>query len=191
MNTKTGKLVIFSAPSGAGKSTLVQYLLPKFTELSFSISATSRALRGEEVHGKDYYFLSAEDFQQRVKNDEFLEWEEVYEGTYYGTLVSEVERLWNEGKTVVFDIDVVGGLNLKNIFGPQALALFVQAPSIEELENRLRGRGTDSEEKIAQRIAKAAQEMERAKEFDNIIINDQLDRAKAEAVEVLQNFLRK
>ena len=191
MKSTSGKLVIFSAPSGAGKSTLVHYLLPKFTELSFSISATSRALRGSEKHGEDYYFLTAEDFQKRANNDEFLEWEEVYAGTYYGTLKSEVQRLWNEGKTVVFDIDVVGGLNLKKIFGPQALAMFVQAPSIEELEKRLRSRGTDSEEKIAERLAKASMEMERAPEFDNIIVNDELERAKKEAAEVLENFLRK
>ena len=190
MNASAGKLVIFSAPSGAGKSTLVHYLLPKFRELSFSISATSRAPRGEEKHGQDYYFLSAEDFQKRAQNEEFLEWEEVYAGTYYGTLKSEVQRLWDEGKTVVFDIDVVGGLNLKKIFGPQALAMFVQAPSIQVLEQRLRGRGTDSEEKIAERLAKASTEMERAPEFDAIIINDELERAKAEAVETLENFLR-
>jgi len=190
MNASAGKLVIFSAPSGAGKSTLVHYLLPKFRELSFSISATSRAPRGEEKHGQDYYFLSAEDFQKRAQNDEFLEWEEVYAGTYYGTLKSEVQRLWDEGKTVVFDIDVVGGLNLKKIFGPQALAMFVQAPSIQVLEQRLRGRGTDSEEKIAERLAKASTEMERAPEFDAIIINDELERAKAEASETLENFLR-
>ncbi|MGB1183777.1 MAG: guanylate kinase [Schleiferiaceae bacterium] len=190
MNAPAGKLVIFSAPSGAGKSTLVHYLLPKFKELSFSISATSRAPRGEEKHGQDYYFLSAEDFQKRAQNEEFLEWEEVYAGTYYGTLKSEVQRLWDEGKTVVFDIDVVGGLNLKKIFGPQALAMFVQAPSIQVLEQRLRGRGTDSEEKIAERLAKASTEMERALEFDAIIINDELERAKAEASETLENFLR-
>ena len=190
MNAPAGKLVIFSAPSGAGKSTLVHYLLPKFKELSFSISATSRAPRGEEKHGQDYYFLSAEDFQKRAQNDEFLEWEEVYAGTYYGTLKSEVQRLWDEGKTVVFDIDVVGGLNLKKIFGPQALAMFVQAPSIQVLEQRLRGRGTDSEEKIAERLAKASTEMERAPEFDAIIVNDDLERAKAEASETLENFLR-
>ena len=190
MNAPAGKLVIFSAPSGAGKSTLVHYLLPKFRELSFSISATSRAPRGEEKHGQDYYFLSAEDFQKRAQNEEFLEWEEVYAGTYYGTLKSEVQRLWDEGKTVVFDIDVVGGLNLKKIFGPQALAMFVQAPSIQVLEQRLRGRGTDSEEKIAERLAKASTEMERAPEFDAIIINDELERAKAEASETLENFLR-
>ncbi len=190
MNASAGKLVIFSAPSGAGKSTLVHYLLPKFRELSFSISATSRAPRGEEKHGQDYYFLSAEDFQKRAQNEEFLEWEEVYAGTYYGTLKSEVQRLWDEGKTVVFDIDVVGGLNLKKIFGPQALAMFVQAPSIQVLEQRLRGRGTDSEEKIAERLAKASTEMERAPEFDAIIINDELERAKAEAAETLENFLR-
>lgn len=191
MNAPAGKLVIFSAPSGAGKSTLVHYLLPKFKELSFSISATSRAPRGEEKHGQDYYFLSAEDFQERAQNDEFLEWEEVYAGTYYGTLKSEVQRLWDEGKTVVFDIDVVGGLNLKKIFGPQALAMFVQAPSIQILEQRLRGRGTDSSDKIKQRIEKASWEMDQAAFFDYTIINDDLDRAKAEAKKLLIDFLAK
>ena len=190
MSENNGKLVIFSAPSGAGKSTLVNYLLPQFPQLSFSISATSRSPRGQEKHGKDYYFLSSEEFKAHVAKDELLEWEEVYAGTYYGTLKSEVQRLWDEGKTVVFDIDVVGGLNLKKIFGPQALAMFVQAPSIQVLEQRLRGRGTDSEEKIAERLAKASTEMERAPEFDAIIINDELERAKAEASETLENFLR-
>jgi guanylate kinase len=190
MSDNRGKLVIFSAPSGAGKSTLVHYLLPKFPQLSFSISATSRAPRGAEQHGVEYYFLTADEFQKRAANDEFLEWEEVYAGTYYGTFKSEVERLWAEGKTVVFDIDVVGGLRLKSIFGDAALAMFVQAPNLDELEKRLRGRGTDSEEKIAERLAKASQEMERAPEFDTIIVNDDLDRAKAESSSVLEKFLR-
>ncbi|MEL0295154.1 MAG: guanylate kinase [Cryomorphaceae bacterium] len=189
MSEHNGKLVIFSAPSGAGKSTLVNYLLPQFPELSFSISATSRSPRGKEEHGKDYYFLSSEEFKARVAGDELLEWEEVYAGTYYGTLRSEVERIWAQGKVVVFDIDVVGALNLKRQFGDRALALFVQAPSVEILEQRLRGRGTDSEEKIQQRVAKATIEMARAPEFDKVVVNDDLDAAKAEALAILKDFL--
>lgn len=189
MSTTQGKLVIFSAPSGAGKSTLVHYLLPKFPQLSFSISATSRAPRGEERHGKDYYFLSAEEFASRAQQGDFLEWEEVYKGTCYGTLKSEVERLWAAGKTVVFDIDVVGALNLKKQFGDRALALFVQAPSLEVLEERLRGRATDSAEKIEERVAKATVEMKRAPEFDRLVVNDVLEDAKAESAKILADFL--
>jgi guanylate kinase len=189
MSENNGKLVIFSAPSGAGKSTLVNYLLPQFPQLSFSISATSRSPRGQEKHGKDYYFLSSEEFKAHVAKDELLEWEEVYAGTYYGTLRSEVERIWAEGKVVVFDIDVVGALNLKKQFGDRALALFVQAPSVEVLEQRLRGRGTDSEEKIQQRVAKATIEMARAPEFDKVVVNDDLNTAKAEALAILKDFL--
>ncbi len=189
MSEHNGKLVIFSAPSGAGKSTLVNYLLPQFPELSFSISATSRSPRGKEENGKDYYFLSSEEFKARVAGDELLEWEEVYAGTYYGTLRSEVERIWAQGKVVVFDIDVVGALTLKRQFGDRALALFVQAPSVEILEQRLRGRGTDSEEKIQQRVAKATIEMARAPEFDKVVVNDDLDTAKAEALAILKDFL--
>ena len=189
MSEHNGKLVILSAPSGAGKSTLVNYLLPQFPELSFSISATSRSPRGKEQHGKDYYFLSSEEFKARVAGDELLEWEEVYAGTYYGTLRSEVERIWAQGKVVVFDIDVVGALNLKRQFGDRALALFVQAPSVEILEQRIRGRGTDSEEKIQQRVAKATIEMARAPEFDKVVVNDDLDTAKAEALAILKDFL--
>ena len=189
MSEHNGKLVIFSAPSGAGKSTLVNYLLPQFPALSFSISATSRSPRGKEENGKDYYFLSSEEFKARVAGDELLEWEEVYAGTYYGTLRSEVERIWAQGKVVVFDIDVVGALNLKKHFGDRALALFVQAPSVEILEQRLRGRGTDSEEKIQQRVAKATIEMARAPEFDKVVVNDDLDTAKAEALAILKDFL--
>ena len=189
MSEHNGKLVIFSAPSGAGKSTLVNYLLPQFPALSFSISATSRSPRGKEENGKDYYFLSSEEFKARVAGDELLEWEEVYAGTYYGTLRSEVERIWAQGKVVVFDIDVVGALNLKRQFGDRALALFVQAPSVEILEQRLRGRGTDSEEKIQQRVAKATIEMVRAPEFDKVVVNDDLDTAKAEALAILKDFL--
>jgi guanylate kinase len=189
MSEHNGKLVIFSAPSGAGKSTLVNYLLPQFPELSFSISATSRSPRGREIHGKEYYFLSSEEFKAHVAGDELLEWEEVYVGTYYGTLRSEVERIWAQGKVVVFDIDVAGALNLKKQFGDRALALFVQAPSVEILEQRLRGRGTDSEEKIQQRVAKATIEMARAPEFDKVVVNNNLDTAKAEALAILKDFL--
>lgn len=189
MSENKGKLVIFSAPSGAGKSTLVNYLLPQFPQLSFSISATSRAPRGQEEHGKDYYFLSSEEFKVRVAQDELLEWEEVYSGTYYGTLRTEVERIWSEGKVVVFDIDVVGALNLKKQFGDRALTLFVRAPSVEILEQRIRGRGTDSEEKIQQRVAKATIEMSRAPEFDKVVVNDDLNTAKAEALAILKDFL--
>ena len=191
MNTSQGKLIIFSAPSGSGKSTLVQYLLKEVPGFAFSISATSRAPRGTEKDGVDYYFLSNEAFQQRVAEDAFLEWEEVYPGTSYGTLKSEVEKSWNAGDAVGFDIDVVGGKNLKARYGAQALALFIQAPSIEELERRLIARGTDSSDKIKQRIEKASWEMDQAAFFDHTIINDDLDRAKAEAKKLLIDFLAK
>ena len=189
MNTSQGKLIIFSAPSGSGKSTLVQYLLKEVPGFAFSISATSRAPRGTEEDGVDYYFLSNEAFQQRVAEDAFLEWEEVYPGTSYGTLKSEVEKSWETGNAVGFDIDVVGGKNLKALYGERALALFIQAPSIEELERRLITRGTDSSDKIKQRIEKASWEMEQAAFFDHTIINDDLDRAKAEAKKLLIEFL--
>ena len=189
MRTSQGKLVIFSAPSGSGKSTLVQYLLKEVPGFAFSISATSRAPRGTEKDGVDYYFLSNEAFQQRVAEEAFLEWEEVYPGTCYGTLKSEVEKSWAAGQAVAFDIDVVGGKNLKARYGEHALALFIQAPSIEELERRLIVRGTDSSDKIKQRIEKASWEMDQAVFFDHTIINDDLDRAKAEAKKLLIEFL--
>lgn len=191
MSTPKGKLIIFSAPSGSGKSTLVQYLLTQVPGFAFSISATSRAPRGAEKDGVDYYFLSLEEFQQRVAEDAFLEWEEVYPGQCYGTLKSEVEKSWSVGDAVAFDIDVVGGKNLKAQFGDQALALFIQAPSVEELERRLVARGTDSPEKIKLRIEKASWEMNQSEYFDHIIINDDLDRAKAEAKKLLVDFLAK
>ena len=191
MSTPKGKLIIFSAPSGSGKSTLVQYLLKQVPGFAFSISATSRAPRGAEKDGVDYYFLSLEEFQQRVAEEAFLEWEEVYPGQCYGTLKSEVEKSWSVGDAVAFDIDVVGGKNLKAQFGDQALALFIQAPSIEELERRLVARGTDSPEKIKLRIEKASWEMNQSEYFDHIIINDDLDRAKAEAKKLLVDFLAK
>lgn len=188
---KPGKLIIFSAPSGSGKTTIVRHLLENIPNLAFSISATSRAPRGKEVHGQDYYFLKHEDFLHRAAHNHFLEWEEVYAGTAYGTLRSEVERLWAEGKTVVFDIDVEGGINLKKQFGDRALAFYVKVPSFEELEKRLRKRGTDSEEKIAMRLHKAAQEALRAPEFDHIILNLDLPKAQAEALHLVQDFLEK
>ena len=191
MSTSQGKLVIFSAPSGSGKSTLVQYLLKEVPGFAFSISATSRAPRGTEKDGVDYYFLSNEAFQQRVAEEAFLEWEEVYPGMSYGTLKSEVKKNWDTGNAVGFDIDVVGGKNLKALYGEQALALFIQARSIEELERRLIARGTDSNDKIKQRIEKASWEMEQAAFFDHTIINDDLDRAKAEAKKLLIEFLAK
>ena len=191
MSTPKGKLIIFSAPSGSGKSTLVQYLLTQVPGFAFSISATSRTPRGAEKDGVDYYFLSLEEFQQRVAEEAFLEWEEVYPGQCYGTLKSEVEKSWSVGNAVGFDIDVVGGKNLKAQFGDQALALFIQAPSVEELERRLVARGTDSPEKIKLRIEKASWEMNQSEYFDHIIINDDLDRAKAEAKKLLVDFLAK
>ena len=191
MSTPKGKLIIFSAPSGSGKSTLVQYLLTQVPGFAFSISATSRAPRGAEKEGVDYYFLSLEEFQQRVAEDAFLEWEEVYPGQCYGTLKTEVEKSWSVGNAVGFDTDVVGGKNLKAQFGDQALALFIQAPSVEELERRLVARGTDSPEKIKLRIEKASWEMNQSEYFDHIIINDDLDRAKAEAKKLLVDFLAK
>ena len=188
-NTK-GKLIIFSAPSGAGKTTIVKQLLQKNLNLEFSVSATSREARKNEMHGKDYYFLSSEEFAQRVKNEEFLEWEEVYLGTSYGTLKSEVERIRNLGKNVVFDVDVVGGLNIKKFYGDEALAVFVQPPSVEELEKRLRFRSTETEEKIKVRLAKAQHELSFAHQFDVIIVNADLEKAVKEAEEIVREFLK-
>ncbi len=185
-----GKLIIFSAPSGAGKTTIVKHLLQKGFDLEFSISATSREPRHTETHGKDYYFLSGEEFLSKVENEEFLEWEEVYKGTSYGTLKSEVERIRKQGKNVVFDVDVVGGLNIKKYYGDEALAVFVQPPSVEELRNRLVGRSTDSEEKIAMRVAKAEHELSFAPQFDVVIINDKLEDAFVEAEKIISEFLK-
>lgn len=188
----SGKLIIFSAPSGSGKTTLVRHLLTQDElGLAFSISATSRPPRGKEVDGKDYYFLSEEDFKKRVFNGDFLEWEEVYSGSMYGTLREEVERIWQEGKTVIFDMDVVGGLNLKSLYGNDALAVFVMPPSIEVLEQRLRGRATETEDKLRQRLAKARKEIGRADRFDHILLNNDLETAKKEATNLLKVFLGK
>ncbi|WP_321368542.1 guanylate kinase [uncultured Draconibacterium sp.] len=186
-----GKLIIFSAPSGAGKTTIVKHLLQQGFDLEFSISATSREPRHTETHGKDYYFLSGEEFLAKVENDEFLEWEEVYKGTSYGTLKSEVERIREQGKNVVFDVDVVGGLNIKKYYGDEALAVFVQPPSVEELRKRLVGRSTDSEEKIAMRVAKAEHELSFAPHFDVVIVNDNLDDAFVEAETIITEFLKR
>jgi len=183
------KLIIVSAPSGAGKTTIVRHLLSLPFPLSFSVSATSRAPRPGEAEGKDYYFMPADTFRQKIEEGAFLEWQEVYAGTYYGTLRSEVDRIWSEGKSVVFDVDVVGGLNIKRIFGDQALAMFVQPPSVEVLNQRLRSRSTESEEKIATRIAKAEYELSFAPRFDVILINDILEDALAEAEGIVRDFI--
>ncbi|MCK4745611.1 MAG: guanylate kinase [Bacteroidales bacterium] len=184
-----GKAIIFSAPSGSGKTTIVKHLLQQEMNLEFSVSACSRELRENEVNGKDYYFLSVEKFKAGIEKGDFIEWEEVYKNHYYGTLKSELERIWNAGRQVIFDVDVVGGKNLKNAFGNDALAVFVQPPSIEVLEQRLRDRSTDPEEKIMDRIAKASQEMKYADQFDVIIINDRLDDALAKAEKIVSEFL--
>ncbi|MBR8537633.1 guanylate kinase [Carboxylicivirga sediminis] len=188
---KQGKLIIFSAPSGAGKSTIVQALLNKGFDLEFSISATSRAPRGNEKHGVEYYFLSPEEFKKRINQDDFLEWEEVYENTFYGTLKSEVERICSKGQNIVFDVDVVGGVNIKKMYGDKALSLFIQPPSVEELRNRLQNRGTDSAEKIAMRIAKAEKELAFAPDFDKVIVNDNLEHALQATEAALNDFLNK
>ena len=184
-----GKLVIFSAPSGSGKTTIVRRLLAQFPQFEFSISATSRQPRGAEQHGVDYYFLSQEEFSAAVAEDKCVEWEEVYAGTCYGTLRSEMERIWAKGNVIVFDVDVLGGINIKRIFGEDACSIFVQPPSIEELERRLRGRATDSEETIAKRVAKAEFELSKAPEFDHVVVNDDLDTAVNETVEIINKFL--
>ncbi|MRI62697.1 guanylate kinase [Ornithobacterium rhinotracheale] len=187
----SGKLIIFSAPSGAGKTTLVKHLLKTRNDLAFSISCATRAPRKGEVDGVDYYFLTPEEFKQKVANNEFVEWEEVYENHCYGTLKSEIERIWNAGKNVVFDIDVQGGINLKKQFGGKALSIFVQPPSVETLAQRLRDRNTDSPEKLEMRIAKATKELEFAKDFDTILVNDDLEVAKKEVNEIVENFISK
>lgn len=186
----SGKLIIFSAPSGAGKTTIVKHLLTKYGDkLEFSISATTRDLRGAEVDGEDYYFISKEEFLHRVAKHEFIEFEEVYAGTYYGTLRSEIERIWAKGKHVIFDIDVVGGLRLKSKFPDEALAVFVNPPSLEVLKERLSGRGTDSEEKLKERFAKAAFELSYADKFDVVLNNFDLDTACSEAEALVLEFI--
>jgi guanylate kinase len=185
-----GKLIIFSAPSGAGKTTIVRHLLKRFPQLSFSISATTRDSRGSEKHKDDYYFISKEDFLHKVARQEFVEFEEVYSGTFYGTLRSEIERIWSEGKHVIFDIDVEGGLRLKRKYEEEALAIFVQPPSLEVLKERLTGRGTDSSEKLQERFLKAEKELLYADKFDVILKNFDLDTACAAAEKLVGDFLK-
>ncbi|MDI9310038.1 MAG: guanylate kinase [Limnohabitans sp.] len=186
----TGKLIVFSAPSGSGKTTIVRHLLGiDELNLEFSISAATRAPRGEEVNGKDYYFMSIEDFKTHIKAEDFVEWEEVYRDNFYGTLKTEVERIWAMGKNVIFDIDVAGGLRIKKKFPEQTLAVFVKPPSVDELKRRLKERSTESEDKINMRIAKAHVELATAPQFDTIIKNYDLDVAKQEAYELVKNFI--
>jgi guanylate kinase len=186
---KMEKVIIFSAPSGSGKTTIVHQLLKKYPQFEFSISATSRAPRGQEVDGVDYYFLTEEEFLRRIDEDAFVEWEAVYAGTHYGTLRSEVDRIWGKGNIIIFDVDVVGGVNLKKIFGSKACSVFIMPPSVEELERRLIGRATDAPEVIAKRVAKAAQEIERAPEFDHIVVNDVLEEAIAATCAIIDKFI--
>ena len=186
-----GKMLIVSAPSGSGKSTIVNWLMQEHPELKlyFSISCTSRAPRGTEQNGVEYFFLTPEEFKAKIQNDEFLEYEEVYENRFYGTLKQQVERQREQGQNVVFDVDVKGGVNIKKFYGDQALSLFIQPPSVEELRRRLEGRGTDTQEAIEQRLAKAEYEITFAPQFDRIIVNDDLESAKQEALRVVNAFL--
>ena len=186
---KERKIIIFSAPSGSGKSTIVNYLLQRDLHLDFSISATSRAPRGSEKNGVEYYFLTPDEFRKRIENDEFVEHEEVYKDCFYGTLHSELDRIWSAGNHIVFDVDVVGGVNLKKIFGAQALSIFIQPPSLEELRRRLVGRATDSAEKIEQRLAKAEKELTFAGQFDKVVLNDNLEQAESEVERLVRQFI--
>ena len=186
-----GKLIIFSAPSGSGKSTIINYLLTCNLNLAFSISATSRPPRGTEKNGVEYFFLTPEEFKRRIASNEFLEYEEVYTDRFYGTLKSQVEKQLEAGQNVVFDVDVVGGCNIKKFYGDRALSVFIQPPSIDELRARLNGRGTDTPEVIEDRIAKAQFELGYADKFDVVIVNDELEKAKAEALKVVSDFIKK
>ncbi|MDR2886928.1 MAG: guanylate kinase [Bacteroidales bacterium] len=185
----TGKLVIISAPSGAGKTTIVKRLLESGLELSFSISVTTRPRRETERHGTDYFFVSAAEFRKKIDNSELVEWQEVYRDHCYGTLKSELERIWNSGRHVIFDVDVMGALNLKSIFGAEALSVFIMPPSMAELEKRLHGRGSDGCDKITMRMNKAAEEIMLAERFDKVIINDSLEKAMAEVFETVSCFI--
>lgn len=184
-----GKLIVISAPSGAGKTSIVHHLLKNMPELSFSVSACSREKRDNETHGKDYYFLGVEGFQNKKKEAAFLEWEEVYENQYYGTLKSEIERIWSEGKTVIFDVDVIGGLNIKKQYPKECLSLFIMPPSVDVLRERLSCRGTESEAKLEMRLAKAEQEISKNQEFDKVILNDDFGIACEETMEAITNFI--
>ena len=190
MNETKGKLVIFSAPSGAGKTTIVQHLLTKMPMLEFSVSACSRGMRKDETQGVDYYFISVDEFKQKIANQEFVEWEEVYTDNFYGTLKAEIERIWKKGKHIIFDMDVVGGINLKKKFGDAALSIFVMPPSIGHLEQRLKRRETETPESIARRIGKAAHELKTADQFDKIVVNDNLEHAFEQAEQIVSEFLR-
>lgn len=185
----SGKVIVVSAPSGAGKTSIVKHILDYLPELSFSTSATTRAMRDGEVNGKDYHFMSVDDFKKEISNDNFLEWEEVYDNQFYGTLKSEIERIWNEGKTVIFDVDVKGGLNIKNYFGDNALSIFIEPPTIEELERRLRNRGTENSESLKKRVQKAEYELSFAPKFDKVVLNDDLDKARQEVIDAVRCFL--
>jgi guanylate kinase len=184
----TGKLIIITAPSGAGKTSITRYLLNKYPKLAFSISAATRPARGRERNGVDYYFMSLEEFREKIKNNEFIEWEMVYEGKYYGTLKSELERIWTEGKTPILDIDVKGAIHVKQQFPKDTLTIFVQPPSVEELKKRLEGRGTETPENIATRLNKATYEMSFNHSFDKVIINDRLETACAETEKAIKKF---
>lgn len=186
----SNKVVIFSAPSGSGKSTIVNHILKRHPEMEFSVSATSRAPRGQEKNGVEYHFFTADEFRKMIAEDKFVEFEEVYAGSYYGTLKSEVQRIWDKGHVIIFDVDVKGGVNLKKYFGEKALSVFIQAPSVEELRKRLIARGTDSAEAIEKRVAKAAEEMTYADKFDSIIVNDDLQTAYNEADTLVDSFLQ-
>ena len=184
-----GKAIIFSAPSGSGKTTIVRHLLNNNSDLGFSISASTRDKRGRtEADGKDYYFLSPDAFKKKIDNNEFIEWEEVYEGNFYGTLKSEIQRIWDQGKNVIFDVDVKGGLNLKKYFGPQSLAIFVKVPTLDILKERLNDRGTDSDESISRRLFKANFEMSFQDQFDKVLVNENLETSLAEAQRLYDEF---
>ena len=189
MTSKQGKAFILSAPSGSGKTTILNYLLEKKPLLEFSISACTRPSRRNELHGKDYYFLSQQDFKERISSGQFIEWEEVYTGNYYGTLKSEVKRIWDKNHLVAFDVDVIGGLNLKKYFGAQALAVFVKVPDLNTLENRLKGRGSEIPEVLEKRLSKAKKEIAMAKHFDRSILNETLEEALQQAEQILLEFI--
>lgn len=191
MTDKEGKVLIFSAPSGSGKSTIVNHLLSLHPEIEFSVSAASRAPRGVEQNGREYWFLTLEQFRQKIEEDAFVEYEQVYPGSYYGTLKSEVKRIWDKGNVIIFDVDVKGGVSLKKYFGDAALSVFIQAPSVEVLRERLIGRATDSAEAIESRVAKAAEEMLYADKFDYVLVNDNLEKAYSEAEKIVDEFLAK
>ncbi len=187
--TNRGKLIVVSAPSGAGKTTIVRYLLGAGLNLEFSVSACSRAPRPGEKNGKDYYFISKDEFREKIDNKEFLEWEEVYPGSYYGTLLSELEKIWNSGKHVIFDVDVVGGLKLKEKLPERCLSIFIMPPSVEELEKRLMNRSTEKDTEIEKRIGKAVKELGYSPKFDAIIVNTDLEKAKSEAKSLVRSYL--